>query len=87
MSTLIYLLIIGLFISIDWFFIERRDTELNKPVMWLIRAVVTVLFALIAKGFNLLDSLLYVGFLAFLFYALFDYGLNLARGKPFVHNV
>ena len=85
MITLIYLLVIGVFISIDWYFIERKDTELNKRVMWYVRAVVTISFALLAKSFNLIDSLLYVGFLAFLFYALFDYGLNLALGKSFWH--
>ena len=85
MSTLIYLLVIGVFIFVDWFFIERRDTEPNKPMMWLIRTVVTISFALLAKSFNLIESLLYVGFLAFLFYSCFDYGLNKARGKQFFH--
>ncbi|MCH8067791.1 MAG: hypothetical protein IID16_00755 [Candidatus Marinimicrobia bacterium] len=85
MSTLIYLLVIGTFVLIDWYFIERRETELNKPMTWSIRAVVTISFALLAKNFNLHESLLYACFLAFLFYSCFDYGLNLARGKPFFH--
>ena len=85
MITLIYLLVIGTFVLIDWYYIEQKDTEPNKPMMWLIRTVVTISFALLAKSFNVYESLRYLFFLAFFFYFFFDYSLNLARGKPFFH--
>jgi hypothetical protein len=80
-----YLVIIGAFVLIDYYFIEMEGNALNKSVMWAIRLAVTLSFAGIDKSFQLMEVLRYAFFLAFFFYALFDYSLNLARGKPFFH--
>ena len=80
-----YLIIIGAFVIIDYYFIEIEGNALNKPVMWIIRLAITLSFAGFDKHFELIEMLRYAFFLAFLFYALFDYSLNLARGKPFFH--
>jgi len=85
MTSAMYLIIIGAFVLIDWYFIEIENNALNKPVMWGVRLAITLSFAGFDKHFELIEVLRYAFFLAFLFYAMFDYSLNLARGKPFFH--
>ena len=85
MQTLIYLAIIFTFALIDAYFIEVRDFEPDKRITWSVRLLVTVIFALVVKDFNVMYAARYTFFLAFLFYALFDYTLNMLRGKPFFH--
>ncbi len=85
MTSAMYLIIIGAFVLIDWYFIEIEGNALNKPVMWGVRLAITLSFAGFDKHFELIEVLRYAFFLAFLFYAMFDYSLNLARGKPFFH--
>ena len=85
MTTLLYLLIIAIFVAIDWFFIEKKDIELDKRIMWSVRILVAAIFAIVVKDFHWMPSLRYLLFLGFYFYFFFDYSLNIARGKPFFH--
>jgi len=39
MTSAMYLIIIGAFVLIDWYFIEIENNALNKPVMWGIRTL------------------------------------------------
>lgn len=80
-----YLLFIAISVAIDWYFIEKRNREPNKTMMWSIRAAVTVVFVFGKAHISMWAYVAYGFFLATLFYSLFDYSLNIARGKPFFH--
>jgi hypothetical protein len=90
---IIWLILIAVFISRDWYTIEREKLVPNYPISVAVRllagAIVNIIYSVLYEdlfsGMWVTWSVTFAVFQAGSFWFLFDTGLNASRGKAFDH--
>lgn len=84
------LVIIGIAVAIDWYFIEVKKYLLQSPYKYTRNCIVGFLFSLNCYHFDIdYDTISYFAAMAIqtsLFWFLFDLFLNISRGKDLFYN-
>lgn len=81
----LWFVFIGAEVVRNWYIIEKQKTTPNYLQSFILRGMASILHGIAVGVLNTQEYLILIGFQVGSFWILFDFALNLSRGKPPMH--